>query len=438
MAWAGLCLGAAVFAGALFYFIFGNRILNGYVRGKAELRFAQAYPGCALRVGELDYSIFANRLAALSVTLKTKNISFTSGRLALTGVSWARLLQGKAAPAELFANAGLDAADVEMKFFTQQYGARCARLRASVPRSEMSVEGAEVSPLIGDEELFAEHKFRATRFRAAVPELKATGLGFSEMLEGTAYRAGSIEIIRPNFDILVSRYKPVAPFVKSPKMPPEALAAIKKPVRIDTLNITDGRMLYAERVKAGAAPGAVTISTLSVSAQGIDNTGKGSIEVRAQGRLMEEGLIKVKMSIPLDPRGFSLRYSGSLGAMDLTRLNAFLEIAEKIRVKSGSVKELTFNIEVASRKADGRVDAAYQDLTLALRDKDTGSENGLKDQIASFLMNAFKIENTKARNKSGAMGEGKVGYNIKPEDEFMQVVWFSLRSGILSLISFNK
>jgi hypothetical protein len=36
----------------------------------------------------------------------------------------------------------------------------------------------------------------------------------------------------------------------------------------------------------------------------------------------------------------------------------------------------------------------------------------------------------------GSMKEGKVNYTRRPEDEFLQFLWFALRSGVLDVISF--
>jgi len=436
-AYVGLCLGAAVLVVAALTLLLGDHILNAYGKGKIERAFDRAYPGRALRIGELDYSIGANRLTARSVELNTTNSTLRAGRISLTGVRWARLLFGKPTPAHLLAKAGLDASDIEINFTRANYGFRCARLRASVPGSELIAEGADLSPLTGDKEIFSASAFRTTRFHVIIPECRVSSLDFGELIEGKSYRAGAVTVSRPLFDALVDRDKPVGPLLKRPLMAGEALAAIRKPLRIDSLNINDGRVRYAERVIDGADPGVITISTVNISVEGLTNRGKepAAILLRAQGSLMDAGLIKLLMTIPVHSTDLSFHYSGSLGAMDLTRLDAFLDIAEHLRIKSGSVQELTFDIDVASGRSRGRVLAVYRDLKVAVRDKRSGSENGLGDQLASFLMNTFKIQNTKVRNASGAMGEGRVNYTRKPGDEFMQFVWFSLRSGILSVIS---
>ena len=156
----GASLGAVVLAVAVFILVFGGAILNGYGKGKAERAFAKAHPGCALRIGELDYSVGANRLVAQSVTLSATNTTLKVGRISLTGVRWARLLWGTAALADVLAKASLEATNLDVEFPQAHYGIRCARLRASVPGSELIAEGTELRPLVGDEAFFAAHDFR--------------------------------------------------------------------------------------------------------------------------------------------------------------------------------------------------------------------------------------------------------------------------------------
>jgi hypothetical protein len=234
-------------------------------------------------------------------------------------------------------------------------------------------------------------------------------------------------------DALVNRDKPVKPSGKRPLMVNEALAALGPPVQIDQLSITDGHIKYAERVVARSIPGVLTFTAVQMEAEDITNRGKGpgAIRLSAQGKLMDAGVLKVQMKIPLTSPDFSLQYAGSLSAMDLTRLDAFLDKAEHTRIKSGRVKKVTFKIEVIDGQAHGHVRAIYQDLKIAVLDQQTGTEKGLDNRIASFIANTLTIQPSSAPNK---MKEGKVNYRRGPNDTFMQVVWFSLRSGVLKVI----
>ena len=415
----------------------GNVVLNRYVKGNAERAFDQAHAGFALKLGELDYTLRANRLAAQSVTLSSTGTIFRSGRISLTGVRWTRLFRGRVALAELLSTASLEATNLNLDFSETHYGIRCAGLQASVPGSELIAVGCELRPLLEDEAFFAADGYRAPRFHAVVPECRVSGLEYGEALEGKAYRARLVHFSSPFFETLVNRDKLPKPFVKSPAMVHEAMAAIRPPVQIGTLTATNGLVKYCERLAVGTQPAVLTIGAVSLSAEGVANRGEAgaAIQVHGMGDLMNAGTIRVAMSIPINPPDFSLHYSGSITAMDLPCLDAFLDIAEHTRIKSGTAQEAAFEIDVAAGHARGQVRGIYKNLEIALLDKQTGDDKGLNSRVASFFANVVKIRNANTPDMLTGMKEGQVNYTRKPDDQFMQFVWFALRTGVLDIIS---
>jgi hypothetical protein len=436
--WVGTSLGALVLVVAVFVFAFGGVILSHYGKAKAERAFAEAYPGSALRIGKLDYALGAKRLVAQQIVLSGTNTTLEIGRITLTGVRWMRLLWGRAALAEVLDRASLEAENLEVAFSQAHYGIRCARLRASLPDSELIAEGTELRPLVGDEELFAAGAFQTTRYRVDLPECSVIGLEFGEALQGRAYRARSIHLSRPALDALINMDKAPRPFVKSPLMVHEALAAIQPPFQVDKLSITNGLITYAERAAPGADPAVLTLEAVTLSVAGIANQGEATatIELQGQGELMSAGTLKVVMSIPITPPDFALHYSGSLTAMDLTRLDAFLELAEHVRINSGTAQLVAFEIEVNAGQAIGRVRAIYDDLKITVLDQQTGTEKGFDNRVASFLANLLKLRTSNAPDASGSMREGEVDYLRAPEETFLEFVWFALWSGIADVISY--
>ena len=232
-AWVGLFLGAVALAAAAFIWVFGGALLDSYGKRQVERAFAEAHPGCALRIGELHCAVGARRLVAQAVTLTAPNATLKAGRISLTGVRWGPLLWGAAAPAQVLAQASLQATNLEVEFPRARYSIRCARLRASVPDSELIAEESELRPLVGDEEFFAAHDSRTTRFHVVLPECRVLGLALGELLEGKSYRAGSVHFYDPSFEALVDWDKPKNPFRERPLMVHEALAAIPQPLRVD-------------------------------------------------------------------------------------------------------------------------------------------------------------------------------------------------------------
>jgi hypothetical protein len=433
----GASLGVVVLSVVVLFALFGGAIVSSYGKAKAERAYAEAYPGSTLRIGELNYALGANRLIARQITVSATNASLEVDQLTLTGVRWAKLLWGSAAPADVLARASVEATNIVVEFPQAYYGFRCERLRASVPDSELIVEGTELQTLVGDEEFFAAHPFRETRYRIVLPECHVLGLAYDELLRGSAYRARSVHLTRPFLEGLINRDKEPAPFVTSPLMVHEALAAIRQPLRVDHLSVTNGHFRYGERRFVDADPAAVTFGAVNLAIEGIANGGEpaATIEVDGRGDLMNAGTMVVRMSIPITPPDFALHYSGSLSAMDLTHLNEFLELAEQIRINSGTVQEATFDIEVRDGQARGRVRAIFDDLGIAILDVETGTKQGFGNRISSFLANALAIRKSNAPDALGSMRVGDVNHTRSPEDTFLEFVWISLRSGVLDVIS---
>ncbi|HAR98905.1 MAG TPA: hypothetical protein DCS11_08455 [Syntrophus sp. (in: bacteria)] len=433
----GLGLAAAGAVGALIILIFGNGMLNGFGKRKMERAFAQALPGYALHIGELDYSICANRLTARSATLSAPNSTIKTGPIALAGVRWSRLLWGKATLEDILAGATLDAADLDLEFPLLGHGIRGARLLASVPDSELTIKGIELRPLLDDEEFFAAFEFRKIRYRATAPECRVSGLAFGELLGKKAYRARSVVLSHPSVDALVNRDKPVKPVKKPPLTATEALVAIRLPLQIAHLRITGGDLQYGERSAPGAAPGVWTVTSVNMTVENIANRGEAPavILLRGRGAVMDAAVCEIMMTIPIVSPDFSLHYSGSIGAMDLARFNAFLEQARHARIKSGMLKEGSFDIDVTDGRARGLVRATYDDLKIALIDEETGSAKGWGDRAASFTVNAFKIRNSNAPDGPGAMKTGTVSYPRDPQERFLKFAWRALRSGIFDVVS---
>jgi hypothetical protein len=267
-----------------------------------------------------------------------------------------------------------------------------------------------------------------------VPELTVAGLGYPELLAGSACQIEVVRVVGPALDLLVDRYKPVGPLVHRPLMVNEAVAALGRPFQVKRVEVTEGRLDYGECRVAGEPPGMLTFTAASLLAEGLANPGSGLLRIQARGKLMDAGLLAVTLAIPLQARGCTFQYHGSLGPMALPRLDAFLDRAERIRLRSGRVERVGFPVTVGQGKAHGRVQATYHDLKLAMLDRDTDTEKGLKNRLETLFANTFRIRPDNPAKGSGIAKEGKVGYERKPEDTFLQVLWFSLRSGVLDVI----
>ncbi len=430
-------LAIVVLVAAVFHFS-DDALLNRFLRPKLEQAFSAHLPGSSLHLGTLRYDFWSNRLGCDSVAItRTDGAPASAGSISATGVHWGRLLVGKPNPAQIFSSAQLEVTDLSAVLPEAEYRVQCGHLRISVPDSEIVAQALTLQLVASDEAFFASAPFRRVRYRLAVASCSLRGVGFAELLNGQAYRAQSVKLAGPVFESLVNRDKPRRPLTASPPMPHEALAAITKPFRIDRLTITNGLINYAARRFEGAKPGVLTFTAVQISAKEIANAAAGgqAIELLAEGRLMDAGTMTVQMRIPVAPSTLAFQYSGKLSAMDLTRLDGYMDGSGRIQIRSGSASEALFDIDVVGGRAHGVLRGVYRDLQVTVVDRDTGSGKGITDRVATILTNHLRVRNENTPDKAGALKAGEVDYARKPEETFLQFAWLALRTGVLDLIS---
>ena len=439
-AYVSLAVGSIVLVCVLVFLFFPNTYINGFFKNQIIKAFTKAYPTYLIRIAGVHYNLWENRLGCDGIALTSIDSTFSCsiGNFSVSGISWLQILwQGDIASKSLN-NAVADAREIVLTFQRSQYEFRCGRLRVSVPDSEILADALDLHPLVVDDNFFASSKFRRTRFRIVLPQCSVMGADFSGLLQGKTYRARSVKVNNVVFDILVNKDTPYNKNSSRPLMPNEILSSINKITQIDSLSIVNGRLKYAERYLIGSAPAEVTFDSIQLLAEGITNHADpgATAVIHAQGKFMKTSMMKILMVIPAASPKITFRYSGSLELMDATRLNAFLEIGEGLRIKSGILQSATFDINMIADRASGTVRVLYRDLNMAVLNRRTGSERGFFNRIASFITNTMKLRGTNMPNKSGSMKIGEVNYTRKRDDTFFQLVWFSLRSGVGDVVGF--
>ncbi len=432
--------GMIVLACLLAFFFLPDAYLDKFLKGRITGALEDAYPAYSIQIAGLHYSIIENRLECDSVRLMRVDSTFSCSivRFSVSGVGRIQLLWGGGVAPDNLVSSDASAENIVLTFPLSGYELRCAQMQISVPDSEIVADNLELRTLTDDDQFFAASRFRRTRFHLDIPYCSVKGSACLSLIAGEIQCARVAEIRDPVFDVLINKDKPYAVSSLRPPMPNELLPSIMKTIQLDSVNITNGRMTYGERYPGGSKPALLTFDSLQILAGGFSNhvNHSDTLVIRAEGKLMQSGMLTLFMIIPVASPEFSYQYSGSLSEMDLNKLNPFLEIAEHKRFKTGLLHSVAFDIHVIAGQATGNVRASYKDLKLVSIDGRTGSESGVGNTITSFLTNNIKLRTTNLPDKSGSMKIGEVKYTRAHDDAFLQFSWFALRSGVGDVVGF--
>jgi hypothetical protein len=435
-----LIVGTIFLVFALSFVFFPDPFINTFVKNKITNAFTESYPDYSLQIGEMHYSIWKNRLECDSIRLKANDSTFTCrlDSFSISGISWMKIITQSGFKPNIISNSIIGARNIVYSFNKSQDELRIGRLHISLPDSQMVTDSIRYHPLINDDQFFAKSQFRQTRFCLDISQIKIIGFDFLSCLERDTYSAEKIILKDVFADILLNKDKPSDENLANPRMPNEIFSSMKEIISIDSLQIINGQLKYYERFAVNAPLGVITFSKFKISASRIANhTEKPETTmIRGDGLFMNSTAMKIFMAIPLTSKDFSLQYSGSLGRMNVSDLNVFLEPVENRIIKSGVIQYANYNIDVNSGRASGNLRVAYDDLGIAISNKKIGYDLGLVNRISNFIGDMFIIRTTNLPDENGSMKIGEINYTRDPGDYFFQYLWFSLRSGIGDVVGF--
>ena len=429
-----------VLACALVFFFLPNVYLDRFLKGRITRALDEAYPAYSIHISGLHYRILENHLECDSVALMKidSTVSCSVARFSVSGIGRIQLLWGGGVSPDNLVSSDASAENVVLTFPRSQYELRCARVRVSVPDSEIVVDTMELHPLADDEQFFAGSTFRKTRFRLVIPHCSVMGMACLGILEGKIQCARTAQIQNAYLDLLINKDKPSAVDSLLPRMPNALLSSIMKTIQLDSLMIMNGRLMYGERFAAGSKPALLTFDSMQILAEVASSRRYhgDTLVIRAAGILMQVSRMNVLMTIPFSSPDFSFRYSGSLSGMNLSGFNPFIEISEHKRLKTGILQSAAFDIDVTAGRASGNLRAVYKDLKIVAIEDSTGSESGVGNTIVSFISNNIKLRTTNMPDKSGSMKIGEVKYTRKSNETFLEFAWFAVRTGISDVVGF--
>jgi hypothetical protein len=245
---------------------------------------------------------------------------------------------------------------------------------------------------------------------------------------------GAVRFIQPKLEIYLDRTVPIGEYHALP-LPHEWVQRLDRRLRIDTVLIEGGEVVYWERAVDGARPGRLRFADIRTTVSGVTNDRSPAVPERAvidlEARL-GGGRLEAHLAYDLLAPRLRIKYRGKLAAMDARAFNPMLVDLEGIRIDDGDINSVRFEIEVEEDLATGTVAARYQDLSIAVVDKVT-RDRSLGDLIKSVVANKFKVREDNPDGDDPPM-VASVRLRRPADTPLIKFIWHTLRAGISTTI----
>jgi hypothetical protein len=419
-------------------------ILNNYIKPQFIESFLHANPGSSLSLGEAHYNIWSNRLSVDSIRIERMDSAETTLVSTIQGISvmepGLRFLFPGDSDLNRLEGTTVVMSGFDCSFPRTEYRLACESFTVSFRDSIVEALRFLLKPDISDKEFFGMSAFRRTRFLVRLPEVRLTGFAVFDFLRGDSLAVRSIEAPGFLLDAVIDKSKPPRDPGEPADLPNVQLGRLPFPVRIDNLRLSDGEIVYGEEFRRRPGRAVLTFSDATIEAWDVSNKGGQAKDRRtrvAASALFAEGaILRIGLEGPIWSDKFQMRAVGSLGPMEISRLNPWTTISDGLRIELGKSNNAEFAINFREDSATGTVRVVYKDLAVTSLDPQAQTDEGIEDRFETFWLNEVQLRTENIPDGSGEMKIGQAAYRKKPHDTFLSYLWFSVRSGLGDTIGF--
>lgn len=252
------------------------------------------------------------------------------------------------------------------------------------------VHGVRLRPSIPQEVFASSQRYRTDALVVAIDTVLASGLDARAMIAEKHFVVPHLLVSGVRINDLRDHQLPFAPFREKP-LPSRSLRNMTKHLGIDTIDIRDMAVAYAEIAKDGGGTGRIGLSGMRIRILGVNSPVRGLADplvVDATGLLQEQGRFAMNLRFEPGHERDLFRYRFDLGAMDLRAFNGMLEPVAHMTMKRGALDTLTVIAECNNDVALGELQMYYDDLHVLLTGKKAEAGQGVFPKLESWVANA--------------------------------------------------
>jgi hypothetical protein len=321
------------------------------------------------------------------------------------------------------------------------YTFRMGDVRINLPQRRIVFDSITLTPRFNRDAFFRRIGYQADRITLYGKNAVLDNFRSADLLNGHFLHFGTLQVNNMSLRFERDKHYPRREAVK-----PMLIGLINRipyRFRIDSVQLNNNMISYFEYEVKSKNPAIFFIDNFNVLAQNVTNhllpaDSNLILKIKGSGKLMKQANLDFTFVTPYFARRGQWWFSAEAGKIDLTQFNPLTENALGISIISGSGSLKVPMITGDNISARGYVDFLYHKLKLRLYNrKKSEKSKSFISPFANFMMNSI-IVNSNNPPFLGHVKKGIVYYERDPQKSFVNYLWKSNLSGILSTIGFNN
>lgn len=314
------------------------------------------------------------------------------------------------------------------------YYVRLNQLDFTASSGRLNIKSFMLEPRYPEKLFGSTQGYAQDRYSMQLSNIGFTGINLPLYVLRKELFAKEMNIANGYLNVVNNNTLPKKMVDKTGQYPHQLVQKAKGKLNIEKLNLKNINISYAEFDKEGKNKGIITFERTWGTISNVTNVEKARAKnpfmvADLTSYVMGAGKLDVNFKFNLIAKDGDFSYSGILANMEGKALNRITRPLGLVKVNSGYIKKLTFNIDANDKVARGNVSFAYNHLSVALLKKVKGENRLVKQGLMSFLANAMII-NSDNPNAAGVFITAPVFNERIKTASFFNFVWKTLFQGV--------
>lgn len=272
------------------------------------------------------------------------------------------------------------------------------------------------------------------RFNIQMNNINLSGIDLQAYLQKREVIADQMQIADGIVSVFNNNSYPKLLKVKKGTFPHQLLQQLNTKLTIKKIKLSNIDVSYAEFDRTSKQIGKISFEKTS----GIISNATNAPKVKAVDHFMHadllsyvmgQGKLAINFKFDLNSSIGAFEYKGALTNLDGRQLNKITKPLGMVQVNRADIKKLAFNIKADQEMARGKLDFAFNDLSVALLKKEEGRQRLVKKGLLSILANALVLYSDNP-SADGKFTSATINYQKEPTASFFSFIWRTLFQGV--------
>lgn len=300
----------------------------------------------------------------------------------------------------------------------------------SSKNNRFTAKDIRIIPTLTREKFNSQKGFQSDYFTGKIDSVVIGQPNIERWFDKAELTGKEMSVIGLNMDIYRDKHLPFDDR-RRPKMLQDLIKTLPYPIQIDSLKLTDAKIIYTEQPPLGDEVGLLKFSKLNVCLKPFTNMkGPGTkipdFQLNGTATIMDSCQMRVSMKYQMNHPDNLFIANGTLTPFNMRILNPVLEPLAKVSIRSGRVDQFKFNLSADRSMASGQLIFGYNDLKISVLELKNG--NTKESKFASFIANSLLLKSKNPRGKELLPDE--INFHRDEKRSIVNYWWKSIFSGI--------